>query len=124
MVILDTSIWIEYFKKSDPYFTRIAELLINNEILAVSCIFGELLQGAKSNRERRSAKEFWEALPNAPEENLMVKAGELSGRNMWYSKSVGLIDCMIITASRDSSAFVWSLDKKLNRLLKKEEIFS
>ena len=31
---------------------------------------------------------------------------------------------IIIVASRESSSFIWTLDKKLLRVLKKEEVFT
>jgi predicted nucleic acid-binding protein len=49
MIILDTSIWIEHLKKNLHFFTKISKLLESREILAVECVFGELLQGIKSN---------------------------------------------------------------------------
>jgi predicted nucleic acid-binding protein len=121
MVIADTSIWIEFFRGNEPYFAQVSDLLDKNEILALSPIFGELLQGAKNNKERSTILEFWNNLPQISEHDLFIRAGMESGRNKWIDKGVGLIDSMLIVAARESISFIWSLDNKLLRLLNREE---
>ena len=51
MIILDTSVWIEFLKNNPEYFSKIEYLLENQQVLAVECIFGELLQGEKNKSE-------------------------------------------------------------------------
>jgi predicted nucleic acid-binding protein len=121
MVIADTSIWIEFFRGNEPYFDQVSDLLDKNEILALSPIFGELLQGAKNNKERSTILEFWHNLPQISEHDLPIRAGVESGQNKWINKGVGLIDSMIIVAARESLSFIWSLDNKLLQLLNREE---
>ena len=121
MVIADTSIWIEFFRGNEPYFTNVSDLLSKNEILALSPVFGELLQGAKNNKERSTILEFWNTLPHISEHELLIRAGMESGRNKWTDKGVGLIDSVLIVAARETISFIWSLDNKLLRLLNHEE---
>ena len=52
MIILDTTIWIEHLKNNQNYFPKVKELLEKREILAVECVFGELLQGVKNKAEK------------------------------------------------------------------------
>lgn len=124
MVIIDTSAWIEFFKGNQPCFDHVSELLYRNEILALSSIFGELLQGAKNKRERSIIQEFWQNLPKISEDNLFIKAGLESGKNKWIDKGIGLIDSVIIAASRNTGSFVLTFDKKLLSILKKEEKYT
>lgn len=124
MVIIDTSVWIEFLKGEKPYFDLVSELLDRNEVLALSPIFGELLQGTKNSRERSIIQEFWQNLPKIPEENIFIKAGLESGKHKWIDKGIGLIDSVIIVASRDTGSFTWTLDKKLLEILRKEEKYS
>jgi predicted nucleic acid-binding protein len=124
LIIIDTSIWIEFFKGRNPYFDQVSNLLNTNDILALSPIFGELLQGAKSNNERSKIIEFWNNLPKISESDLFIHAGFISGKQKWLDKGVGLIDSVIIIASQETSSFIWTLDTKLSRLLKKEELYT
>ncbi len=124
MIILDTSIWIEFLKGNSEYFNKIKLLLENQKILAIECIFAELLQGAKNKRERDIIQSYWENLPKVNHENILIEAGIYSSTNNMFSKGVGLIDCAIIIAAKKINAKIWSLDKKMNSVLKKIEMYS
>jgi predicted nucleic acid-binding protein len=59
VIVIDTSIWIEFFRQSDQQLIGKLELLIeNNEVVALSCVFGELLQGVKNHNEQRIILDF------------------------------------------------------------------
>lgn len=124
MIIPDTSIWIEFLKNNPEYFSTVKDLLENRKVLAIECIFGELLQGAKSKREIGIISLYWENLPKAIIENGWIEAGKYSSQNKLTSHGVGLIDSLIIVTAKKVHTRVWSLDKKLNSLLKKEERFT
>jgi len=124
MIIIDTSVWIEFFRGNQPYFDQVSELIDNNEIIGLSPIFGELLQGTKNNFERSIITDFWNNIYKIKEDDIFIHAGIESSRNKWLDKGVGLIDSVIITAARNSTAFVWSLDRRLLMLLQKEEKYN
>ena len=121
MIILDTSVWIEFLKNNPEYYSKVKDLLENRKVLAIECIFGELLQGAKSKREIEIISLYWENLPKAIIENGWIEAGKYSSINKLTSIGVGIIDSFIIVTARKVKASIWSLDKKLNSLLSKEE---
>lgn len=124
MIVLDTSVWIEFLKNNTEYFSKVKYLLENQQVLAIECIFGELLQGAKNKREIEIISLYWENLPKSKIENGWIQAGIYSSVNKLTSRGVGIIDSYIITSARNNNARIWSLDKKLNSLLKKEERFN
>ena len=124
MIIPDTSVWIEFLKNNPEYFAKVKHLLENQQILAVECIFGELLQGAKNKREIEIISLYRENLPKIEIGNGWIQAGIYSSANKLISRGVGIIDSYIIISARNSNSQIWSLDKKLNSLLKKEEIFN
>ena len=117
MIILDTSIWIEFLKGNLYYFTIVRQLLENQEVMVVECIFGELLQGAKNKEENEIIKKYWESLPKIKHEGLWIEAGEYSYENNLISKGVGLIDAAIIIAAQSVNAQIWTLDKRLHSIL-------
>ena len=124
MIILDTSVWIEFFKKKTEIFTRVKKLLESQKVYALECIFGELLQGAKDDRERNVIISYWNNLPKPDEREIWIEAGKYSGENKLLSKGVGLIDVIIILSVIQSKAKVWTLDKKLLKTLHREIMFS
>ena len=121
MVILDTSIWIEFLKTNTPYFESVDKLLDRNEVIGLSFIFGELLQGVKNQRERQMITDFWNALPKIDETGLFIRAGIESGIHKWIDKGIGLIDSAIVIASIETNSFIWTIDKKISSVLSKEQ---
>lgn len=124
MIVLDTSVWIEFLKQNPKYYSAIKLLLENQKVLAIDCIFGELLQGAKNKREIEIISLYWKNLPKTSDENIWIEAGIYSSKNKLFSKGVGLIDCVILLSARNYDSMIWTLDKKLKSLLRKEEIFN
>jgi predicted nucleic acid-binding protein len=124
MVIPDTSIWIDFFRKKPDVFLKMKELLENRAILAVECIFGELLQGCKDKEEIDVVKGYWQNLPKVDQYSSFIEAGEISAMEKFLSKGVGLIDAVLIVSLRKTKSQIWTLDKKLLSVLSKEEIYS
>lgn len=114
MIIADTSIWIEYFRQSNPDTNKkFSEFLESASIVALSAVFGELLQGVRNEREEKVILEHWKLLPKLNEEDLFIEAGRISNQFNLFNKGVGLIDCYLLAASRINRFEIWTLDKKL-----------
>ena len=122
MIVADTSIWIDFLKAREPVFTQMRGLLDNGQVIANECVFAELMQGAKNNRERNIISEYWENLPKYSNDGILLKAGTESGRNKWLDQGVGLIDCAIVMYARASKSQIWTFDKKLLSILSTSEI--
>ena len=124
MIIVDTSVWIEFLKHNSPTFFLLEALLENRQVLGVECIFGELLQGALNKKEREIIKSYWHNIPKGDEQGIWIEAGQYSSEHKLTARGVGLIDAAIVCAARKNNAQIWSLDKKLNRLLQVHELFT
>ena len=117
MIIIDTSVWVNFLKGDEGLKPLFKNILEKNHVIALSAVFGELLQGLRNERERTIIQGFWYNLPKVNEKDLFIKAGLMSNRHGLHSKGVGLIDCYILAAALDNNAEIWSLDKKLNRAI-------
>jgi predicted nucleic acid-binding protein len=117
MIIADTSVWIEFLKGREPVSGQLRVLLAGREVLAVECVFGELLQGAKNDREQEVIEAYWRHLPKADGQGIWIEAGRFSGERNLYSKGIGLIDCVLIVTSLRTGARLWTLDKKLREYM-------
>ena len=116
MIILDTSIWIDYLRGKDIDVVKlVTQYLEDEKVLALSPVFGELLQGAKGAKEESTILTFWENCPKHDEDQLMLRAGLLSLRNKLLSKGVGLIDSAILHAALETESEIWSNDTNLNK---------
>jgi len=120
MIILDTSVWIEYLRNDPAYFPEISKLLESGEILAVDCIFGELLQGVKNKTERDIILKFWTYLSKGYYENIIIQAGEYSSENKLLDHGIGLIDAIILMYGIKSNSKIWTLDKKFLKIIPEE----
>ncbi|HTH57692.1 MAG TPA: PIN domain-containing protein [Cyclobacteriaceae bacterium] len=115
MILVDTSVWIEYFRQSNSSLSDKLELLIeNNEVIALSCVFGELLQGIRNDSEEKTIVTFWQNLTKVDETNLFIEAGKLSAKYKLLTSGVGLIDSSILAAAIKHNLPLWTLDKRLN----------
>ena len=123
MILVDTSVWIEFFRGNPAYFQELSRLIEERKIMALGCVFGELLQGARSEREVKIIEQFWAQLLQINEVDVWIQAGKLSFEGKWHSKGVGLIDLAIVVAARKNQCRIWTLDKKLQSALNPSEVF-
>ncbi len=123
MILPDTSIWIEFFKNNKDFFYLLERLIEERKVFVLECIFGELLQGCRSDKERSIVKGYWGNLPKVNEEGIWISAGTMSSESKLHSKGVGLIDLAILAAARKHKLKVWTLDKKLAKVLNLSERF-
>ena len=122
-VLVDTSAWIEFFRKKEPYYRVVLELIDNDVVCCMGIVLAELLQGAKSEKELNTIKEFLHVFDFLPESvKSWEKAGELSYALKQKGKAVGLSDCYIAVLTRSSSVKLLTLDKQFGVLKKEIEL--
>ena len=61
-VLIDTSVWIKYFKdKPGTFSTRVGEVLSRHEVCVPRIVVAELIYGSKTEREMSLFQNFVEA---------------------------------------------------------------
>jgi predicted nucleic acid-binding protein len=123
MILVDTSVWIEFFKHNELYFTNLRKLTEAQNVVAIEPVFGELLQGVKGRREKELIEQYWKFLPKLEIQEPWIKAGLLSSERKLFSHGVGLIDACILVAAMETNSTVWSLDKKLLNILPEDLVY-
>ena len=64
MVLVDTSVWVDYFNGVDSRQTNILDALLYSELVAVGdLILAEVLQGFRSEKDFNKARDYLEHLP-------------------------------------------------------------
>jgi predicted nucleic acid-binding protein len=124
MILADTSVWIEYLRRNPDYIGPFGELVEQRRILGLECVFAELLQGVKNDREARVIQEYWHNIPQIPESGIWMAAGYLCFREKLFAKGIGVIDAAIWVAAKKSKVKLWTLDKKLARVVPQALLFS
>lgn len=122
-VIIDTSVWIEFFKANQPYFDTCLELIDHSEIYTLELIFAELQQGAKGKREIELIADFFRQMRILDAPGLIYQAGIFSREQKLLERGIGLIDAVIISTAIRFDLQVWTLDKKILGFLDEKNKF-
>lgn len=116
MVLVDTSIWIDHFRKAN---SKLASFLETEEVAIHPFVLGELACGNLSNRKEIIA--LLHALPGATKVEddellLFIERHRLMGRG------IGLIDVHILASCCIDSCLLWTRDKRLQVVAKEMNI--
>ena len=122
-VVFDTSIWIEYLRGNSAYFSICQELLENGRVWSLELIFAELFQGAKGKKEISMIMDYVSHVPLIDDPLLIIEAGILSNELNLINDGVSLIDAVIIHAVRKNKLQLWTLDKKIRRVIGYDFLF-
>jgi predicted nucleic acid-binding protein len=124
MIIIDTSVWIEFFKQHSDYVNEIALLLESKMVVTVEPIFSELLYGAKGNKEKGKILAYWKVLPKIKfTEGSFIECAEFANTNNYQSIGIGLMDAIICRAAIQNQYKLWTLDKKIIKSLDKKALY-
>jgi len=111
-VLVDTSAWIEFLRRREPCYRIVGGLIDEDRIVCAGLVLGELIQGAKSEKELAVLKEFLHVFDFLPESaRLWGKAGELSFSLRRKGHAIGLSDCWLAVAAKENDAAILSLDR-------------
>ena len=122
LVLIDTSAWIEYLKKtSHPITKEIESALILNVAATCQLVLAELLQGARSEKETDLILDLASVVRILNEsESTWQEAGFLSNKLRKQGKAISLIDCYLAVLAKENKAVILTLDK---HFLVIEELF-
>jgi predicted nucleic acid-binding protein len=109
MVLVDSSVWIEHFRKGQP---QLATLLNEASVLMHPFILGELACGNPKNRADilRDLEDLPQAVAATHEETLDL----MGKRNLW-GRGIGWIDAHLVASALLSHCRLWTLDTRLVR---------
>jgi len=124
MILIDTSIWIEFFKQNPVYAAEIETLLKNKMVLTIEPIFSELIYGARNDKENKRILSYWNLLPKITfTTGSFLSAADYANRHNYLNMGMGLIDAVIIKAAVDNNCKIWTLDAKIGKRVGKEYLF-
>jgi predicted nucleic acid-binding protein len=124
MILIDTSVWIEFFKQKEDFVQVIQPLLRMQKVVTVEPIFSELLFGVRNSRERNIIESYWKVLPRIEfAENDMIQAAIFANSKDYHKLGIGLMDAIIIKSATDGIHLIWTLDARINRNLAQNQIY-
>ena len=107
MVLVDTSVWIDHFRKTNRNLTSLLE---SDEVAMHPFVLGEIACGNLSNRKEIIA--LLHALPciaKAEDDELLL----FIERHCLMGRGIGLIDVHILASCCIDSCLLWTRDKRL-----------
>jgi len=122
-ILVDSSVWFEYFKRNDPYYKDIQTYLEILGIRIIDPVIGEILQGVLNHKELIYLKSYLQFVPKIEINDLFEKAGQFSFENKLVSKGIGLIDACLIYTTIEHNGLLWTLDKKIINFLDKSYLY-
>lgn len=116
-VLVDTSAWIDFFRKNEPGHSLVLQLMAEERVCSCGLILAELMQGAKSEKELAVLRDFVHVFPFLAESpKNWQEAGELSYKLRRKGKTVGLADCYIAILARINAAAILTNDSHFELL--------
>jgi hypothetical protein len=109
MILVDTSIWIDHFRRGDE---NLARLLNSSQVLVHPFVLGELACGNLANRDE--VLRLLKDLPRSPvatddEVLVFIEQQTLMGRGIEY------VDTHLLAAvALEGTARLWTRDKRLH----------
>ena len=115
MVLVDTSVWVSHFRKSNASFEA---LLVNDQILCHPLVLVELACGSPPSPRSKTLgylKKLQQATVATPNETL-----EFIEKHQLYESGYGAIDVSLLASTLlSNNALIWTLDKHLESLATK-----
>ncbi len=116
MVLVDTSVWIDHFRKASR---KLASLLEAEDVAIHPFVLGELACGNLGNRKEVIA--LFHALPGTTK----VEDDELLlfiDRHRLMGRGIGLVDAHLLASCCIDSCLLWTRDKRLRVVAKEMNI--
>jgi len=124
MVLLDTSVWIEYFRQIEPVASQVSDLLADQQVITVEPVFSELMFGARDVKERNVIRTYWQILPRVEfKEDSMFEASSYAFDSDLFSSNVNLIDVVIIRSAQRGGHKLWTLNERVTGSLDSSQLF-
>ena len=119
-VLIDTSVWIKYFKNGNDQFSeRVDEVLTFSDVYVPKVVIAELIQGAKSEKEISVIEEFIDAFNIIDQtDKTWVNTGRLSFSMKRKGITVNLVDCYIALLANENNCKLFSLDEHFKSIKK------
>jgi predicted nucleic acid-binding protein len=115
-VLPDTSVWIDYFRGTEPTATQLGRLLTDEPPSICGPILAELVAGTPATQR----EDVWMALASLPFVELgrdaWTLAGELAHELRRRGTSVPLLDVLIAVAAVRAKTSLWTSDHDFERI--------
>ena len=117
-IIVDTCVWIEFFRKPESKLTRhLKRLLRERKVIMVGMVIAEILQGVKAPKEANLVKQSLEKLPYLEiTRNIWEAAGEISSSLRGTGITIPLSDLIIAGVALSGDHDIFTIDPHFEKV--------
>jgi predicted nucleic acid-binding protein len=117
-VLVDTSVWIAYFRNTSPELSqKLEELMSDSEVCIPRIVIAELIQGSKSDREISTIENLADAFVVIDQtEATWVEAGKLAYKLKKKGQTINLADCYIASIAQEQGCDIFTLDQHFKQI--------
>ena len=117
-VLVDTSVWIQYFNRLDSKPGKSVEgLLREGRVVGTGIVLTELLQGTQIEKEFNAILESMAALPFLETtQNTWIKAGRISYTLRRKGITIPTTDLVIASIALEYDCLIFSLDPHFEKI--------
>ena len=108
MILVDTSVWVDHFRRGDA---QLARLLEHNAVVMHPFVIGEIACGSLT--DRRLILGLLHELPSAVVANFDEVLGFIERHNL-SAKGIGYVDVHLIASAALGDTMLWTRDKRLS----------
>ncbi len=118
MVLVDTSVWIEFLDRNNPSVRSDLEMLLRRgEVATAGLVLAELRYGCRSPQQTRMLLQAMEPLMYfETDRNSWLRAGELAAECAARGSPVRIADCLLAALAMRVDAVIFTLDHDFERI--------
>jgi hypothetical protein len=119
-VLIDTSVWIEFFRRSKPELTeRIATLLKSGRAACTGIIALELVNGAKGRKELQALYDAFDTMTHVTaDEATYMRAGRMGYELARKGHAMSTVDLLISQIAIENNLSLMTLDEHFDTIAK------
>lgn len=123
-ILVDTSVWIKYFKNpSEEIAEKVDELLDQESACTSELVIAELIWGAKSEKEVSVIEKLAKTLAVLRQtEKSWHDSGILSYKLKKLGITISLLDCYIAVIASENNCSIFTLDKHFETISKHQQL--
>jgi len=111
-VLIDTSVWVSFFRGRTEIVTLVKNLVIFNQAILCGLVISEVVQGIKSEKEREMVKEAFLGIPYIEmDRTCWEEAGDVALKLRKRGKVVPLTDIFMATLAVHYGVEIFTFDK-------------
>ena len=111
-ILIDTSIWIDYFKGQDKnILDKVKDLVVSLRAVLCGVVLSELLSGIRKAGDRENLKGIVDAIDYVEvSKSTWVQAGETFSELRQRGLTIPLSDLVVSSLARENDYELWSRD--------------